>query len=208
MPGTPSPMPGLPASQAEGTGANESGASYVRQYLEFHNPRPEAVLATIRFDLAGLPPALALNFRLSRNAKPQSVTGAKLKTPGCFAWPRRLVSWLWWKLSNCWDGRLAANDCHWQARPTKLAAAAKRKSREIFLPPGSKMAADLVLRHDERLAPGDVYHLDVLQLVKGAVVGGATLILPIAGAKPSQTQSPNWENEREIAGRTEMERRV
>lgn len=208
MPGTPSPTPGLPASQVEGTGADELGASYVQQYVEFHNPRQEAVLATIRFDLAFLPPALALNLRLSRNARPQSIAGAKRKRAGCLAWPRLLVSWLRWKLANLLGLSSSGKRLPLASATYETRAGGEVEVREIPLAPGSKVAAELLLRADERMAPGDVYHLDVLQLVKGAVVGGATIVVPIAGMKPAQAQLPNWDDEREIAGRSEMERRV
>ena len=208
MPGTPSPTSGLSASQADGTGADELGATYVQQYVEFHNPRPEAVLATIRFDLAFLPPALALNLRLSRNAKPQSVVGAKRKRAGCLAWPRLLVSWLRWKLSDLLGLSSSGKRLPLASATYETRGGDEVEVREIPLAPGGKVAAELVLRPDERVAPGDVYHLDVLRLVKGVVVGGATVVVPVAGEKPAQAPLPNWDNEREIAGRTEMERRV
>jgi hypothetical protein len=74
---------------------------------------------------------------------------------------------------------------------------------------GGKIAVQLELSHKGLLEPGAEYHLDVIQLTKRQVVGGATIVLPVSKAKPShENESIDWEAERDIGSRIETGRRL
>ena len=76
--------------------------------------------------------------------------------------------------------------------------------KDLVLPPFGKSAALLWLKHDGELKPGREYHVDVLQVVKERLVGGATLILPVAGdPRPATAATIDWGQERESAGQAE-----
>jgi hypothetical protein len=201
-PGTP-PPPSRPGSD---TGPDGTGALEFRQYMEFHNPWPEARAMTIRFDLGGLPPSMALEFRLSSNARPQSVTGAQVAQTraGCLGGPmalwRKVCVWLraMLGLATMQGRRLPLADASYLTRGGE-----EGEARDMLLPPGGKVAAELRLRFDGPLEPGAQYHLDVLQLMKRSVVGGATIILPVASEESNRGERAQWEMEREVAGMVE-----
>jgi len=199
-PGTPAPP-----SQRGDTGL---GGTLAREiYIEFNNPWPEDRKMTVRFDLANLPPAISLQFRLSRNARPEVVAGAQPPKLGCMAWPLNLVRELW---GGSRSTSTKTKRLQLQSAVYVPDGAAEIELRDMPVPAGGKVAAQLQLRHEGLLAPGSEYHIDLIQLTKDRVVGGATVILPVSQAKPSQENEYriDWEAERDIGSKIETARRA
>jgi hypothetical protein len=193
-PGTPPPPGGI-----DWPGGID--ALSARYYIEFNNPEPERRLATVRFDLRDLPPALSVYIRLSRDARPESITGTKALP----AW-LSFIDWLidllrrWLLRPKRSAPRLPLNWRSYAAR-----GGAEVVLRDMALPAAGKAAATFWLKQAGNLKPGYEYHLDVLQLVKERLVGGASLFLPVAGDPRPDSGFPavDWVKERESAGEAE-----
>jgi hypothetical protein len=160
----------------------------------------------VRFDLHDLSPALSIRFRLSRDVHPESMTGAK-----------DLPAWL--SLIDCvlemlrgWLRRLGRTaprppfkrlPLGWRSYTAR--GGGEIVLRDMALPSAGKAAAVLWLKQDDKLKPGYEYHLDVLQFVRERMVGGASLLLPVAGDPRPNTgfAGVDWESERESAGQAE-----
>ena len=178
-PGTPAP----PGSSEPIAAIVESGIS-----IDFHNPLHEVADMSVHFDLRALPASAHLDFSLSRNAKPQSVIGAK-PLSGRRSTLRATPS----------PGRLPLQDAVHTATGGGIV-----QVRGLALEPQEKVASQFVLRFDGKREPGDVYQMDVLQMVRGKVLGGATIIVPVAGAKSVKNGlNVNWDVERESAAMAE-----
>jgi hypothetical protein len=81
--------------------------------------------------------------------------------------------------------------------------------RDMPVAAGGKVAVQLELSREGRLEPGAEYHLDLIQLTRQQVVGGATIILPVSKAKPlHENEGIDWEAERDIGSRIETGRRL
>ncbi len=189
------PGPGTPGPTGSG---GPVGEIVLRgTYIEFHNPNREAVETTVKFDLRGLPRSAVFEFRLSRAARPGEIVGARpSRTPAsrAKAKPARRA-----KRKPAPD-RLQLERAAYAATGGGVA-----EVRGVALKPRQKAAAELTLRLPERREPGALYWLDVLQIVKGKVIGGATIQIPVAGFKPGGPPLVNWQAERDSAG--ELERR-
>jgi len=161
---------------------------------------------TVRFDLTNLPPAIGLQFRLSRNARPESVAGAKPTGLGCLAWPLQLLREFekgWSRTSNKTKRLDLASAVYVpdNAREIEL--------RDMPVAAGGKVAVQLELSRKGPLTPGAEYQLDLIQLTSQKVVGGATIIVPVSKAKPlHENEGIDWEAERDIGSRIETGRRL
>lgn len=200
----PSPSTPPPPSQGGDTGV---GGTLAREiYVEFNNPWPEYRRMTVSFDLTNLPPAIGLRFRLSRNAQPEAITGAKPRPLGCLALPLQLLR----KSENeSGDGSSKTKRLDLASAVYVPDGAGEIELRDMPVAAGGKIAAQLELRHEGQLEPGAEYHLDLIQSIKREVVGGATIVLPVSKAKPAgEDEKIDWEVEREIGSRIATGRRL
>ena len=159
-------------------------AQEVRTYIEFNNPRRERAATSVKFDLGGIPAAAAFEFRLSRNALPQTITGARRWSP-----QDGLLRFLWILLLRLPEFLFGYREPEpgkrlpLSAVLNKAPGGGVAEVSGIALERGGKAAAELVLRFSGNLSPGEEYHMDVLQLVSGQVTGGATIRVPVTAGK-------------------------
>jgi hypothetical protein len=181
--------------------------------VEFHNARPESVDGELRFDLRPLPSSIEVAFQMSENAKAGSVDGARpapLSPPvrkGFVAFLLDLVARLWRFLVGLVVGRkgpvLEKSKRLALAGPWYRAGGGGQLNvRGIRVPPLGKYAAEIEIRAVGQLKPGTENRMNILQLTKDRIVGGATIIVPVAGA-PVRSDHQEAGNEREIAGESE-----
>lgn len=207
---TPGARGTVPVGDGSATGPGGTGAFEASRSIQFHNPGRQPTLATIRFDGTTLPANLRLAFRLSRNAKPSAVDGAEARPPPRPSLLATLLEWLR-SLLNALLGlfglrpappknatRLPLSDLWFDAKPRGASSV-----RDVAIPAGGHVAAEIVVRPAGDLEPGSEHRLDILHLVAGKVIGGATLVLPVAGEAKTEPAPLVPDNEREIAGRLE-----
>ena len=181
-------------------------AARVRRYIEFNNPRAHATTTTVRIDSASLPAALSVSFRLSENARPVSIVGATkrelaaspfdvvlavLEAFGAFVQALLRIA-----PAKRWaPPKLRLADVWHDATP-----GVAPEVRDVPISAHGRIAAEISFRVTGALEPGSEHRVDVLQLEKERIVGGATIIVPIAGVAEDQ---PTWGvngGEREVAG--------
>ncbi|GEM_PF-5107593 len=164
--------------------------------IEFHNPGNKLAEYTVRFNLAAIPKTASFEFRLTKNATPRAIKGARplrvRPTPQKSGRKRAKR-----KPARSAIGKLAL-----RATVHASAGGGIVEAQRVKVKPQSNFAAELTLRFPGPRRAGEVYRVDILQLSKGKVAGGATILVPVAGrrATPKQTQV-DWDVERATADR-------
>ena len=209
-----SPSPGTPTPVLPGGNLVALGAREIRTYIEFNNPRSARLETALRFDLGGIPAQTDFEFRLSLNAKPSAITGAH-------SWSVKdgFFRWCWILLLRFVDFLLTLVGLGRKPRPGKRLPLSHQpyvtrggvsvEVRNVPLEPQGKAAAELVLRFGGELEPGSEHHMDVLQMAREKVIGGATILVPVANGKLALQEKPgdvNAELERDSSGEAEARR--
>ncbi|MDB4873919.1 MAG: hypothetical protein JWM41_365 [Gemmatimonadetes bacterium] len=202
-------QPSPPGEQSV-TGPGGAAAS-VQRYVEFHNPTARASTMTVRIDSASLPAPLSLSFRLSENARPASIVGATKRE--VVASPFNLLFSLLEEFIAFLHALLGIAPAKHSA-PRKLrladvwhdvAPGVAPEVRDVPIAAHGRIAAEISIRLAGALEPGSEHRVDVLHLENGRIVGGATIIVPIAGVPKYE---PAWDvdgGEGEVAA--EVDRR-
>lgn len=184
------------------------GQMRMREYIEFHNPGPEARIADLVFDLRPLPPQLQMWLRLSEleTEAPldKSITGiAAIHHPGLAQEAKALLlagvergeeilEWLERWLDRVEDRLEGEEDDDRRARPRRhpelsfapaiyrARPAALVAVRGVRLPVHGVGAALMVIDNTGELPPGSDYRFQVQQVIRGRVIGGSTYVVRIA----------------------------
>jgi len=168
------------------------GDGRVYETIEFHNPTGTERIATLVFDLRGLPPELGLGFTLSRITPPAASLSGVLRSvrepdlPRGASFLRRLRWWLF-------------------GRRMRTIFEAKRSTlvevRDIRLPAYGFCTAHFAVQSTGELPKGSRYQFHVQQKVKEKVVGGSVYVLEIEGEPSFEALEPMEVEELEVEER-------
>jgi hypothetical protein len=203
---------GSQTSELLGTDTDAPGDRDLRVYIEFHNPQ-NADATSITINLRALPSTCTLEARLSRAANPRRIDGARL-----FGMRDGILRWMRMRLTQLVDPILS----RFRAATTSTSSGVLPLSSAVYLatggttvelqdcqiPPQGRVAMELTVRLCPELEPGAHYQIDILQLIKSDVIGGASVVIRVAGgqAVPPLTIA-DWGIERETSDTLEMQRR-
>lgn len=213
LPTSPALPPGGAGSRPTTTGPGGTAGLEQRWLVAFHNARPEAVRSTLEFDLRALPAGVGISFRLSRDCRPESITGASRADvsppresficsllrrieewlPALIAWPVRFIRRLFCK-DVAGDAVPLAPEI-WRAQPGSSVMIS-----EIPITAHGAVFAEVAFEPIADLPEGRRYAVDLLQRVENKVVGGATIVLQTAGDPPLIPLPKDEGDERTIAG--------
>lgn len=184
------------------------------KYIEFHNPRPSPREVDFLLDLRGLPPELALSFRLTplETARPlsESIVGARQvgrAHVSLLAAARALAVRLLKLVLAVVERRPRPRFVHLCAFAPAVYEADRSALVEVRgarLGPYGWGAALLSLRNTGRLEPEGEFRFDVLQRrgegdAGAKLVGGATYVVRIAGVPEMAASSEDRPPEEEVA---------
>ncbi len=209
------PLAPGPASGDASVGTGTRATRIMEEYIEFHNPTPQAQQSEFRIDLRSLPADLATSFRLTK-VTAASMTGiarargaraderwGELGPPfSLLSWIaalfRKLVCWLANILrfvlnqprKQCSRPRVSPLDLEpvvYEAKPSALV-----QVRGVNLPAFGSAAALLRVEVKGQLEQGGEYRFEVQQIIgageeKPPIVGGGTYVVVIAGDAKQRT---------------------
>lgn len=211
----------------------QPAAPMMREYVEFHNPTAESRETTLRIDLSQLPSSLKVSFRLTplQTSAPlqDSISGVdNTRQPGVterlgdfigrifrsLGW---FIQWLGCKLENL--GRLLLKlpkrPCRrvpevklprFEQTIYEAAPSAVVEISGIQLQPYGHGTVELTIENEGTLEPGSEYEFEVQQVVKGAIAGGSTYVVRIAGVR--ELKSPyDFPSLQDLETAEEIERR-
>ena len=175
--------PRLPSEPSAGAGSEpvdpaEPEEGRMTEYIEFHNPTASERIATLVFDLRGLPPQLITSFRFSR-----------LKTVHPFSHSRRGIK-------RMRRGGLALT--HFTRTIYEVESSALVEIRDVRIPAYGFCAARFSVLNTGNLEKGGEYWFNVLQKVKNEVVGGSVYIVRIAGDPVVPAWKGEWDEEEKM----------
>ncbi|HTJ47072.1 MAG TPA: hypothetical protein VL463_33450 [Kofleriaceae bacterium] len=208
LPAGPTPSPMQPGGD---TGIGGRFGRELRAYIELNNPHVETAASTVSIDLAALPPQTIVETRLSKGAAPRAIEGAHPFAIRDGAW-----RWLALGVADVIDrvrtylgvaAKPPGKRLPLAVRPLVARGGKSVELRELAIAGRGKAAAELRIRLDGTLEPGE-YHIDLVQRAaagdKRALIGGATIIIPVfakkLAARPSPRDGDEWELERASAG--------
>ncbi len=145
--------------------------------IEFNAPAAEPVDAELVFDLKRLHAEVRAAIEFPAGIVPRDVTGLTPRAPAEPPRPRGfwadLIAWLLRLLAAIF-GRSSPNVSTPQPSVFDTSPSAEAVFRGVSLTPGKPLRVRLALHAGAGIAPGSVHEFDILQRVRGEVVGGST----------------------------------